>query len=246
MSTDSEESLLLEEALQGDLPPPGTQARLQRRLLAAGVAVGNGMAVTTAAAAGGAPGAVSGFVGKALAMSWGIKLGALAVVAIPTVGLLVDSGPSAPRLSAPSPARKSVGNENPRAAQAQHDVTAPSNAEPSREPDAVLDEPAPPTLRSPARSPSVPQAGVVAAEGAARPEPSRDAFAEVDEATARTASTLAEETRILDGAFAELAAGNGARASELIAEHERRFPSGLLKQERQRAKQRLAEISRGE
>lgn len=246
MSTDSDESLLLEAALRDDLPPPGEQARVQRRLLAVGVAVGNGMAVTTAAAAGGAQGAVSGFVGKALAMSWGIKLGALAVVAIPTVGLLVDNRPSAPRLSAPAPPRKSVSSESQRAARAPNDSAAPSKAAPLREPDAVAEEPTPATLRSPTRSPGAQLTGAATTEGAARPEPSRDAFAELDEATAQKSSTLAEETRILDGAFAELAAGNSARAGELIAEHERRFPGGLLKQERQRAKQRLAEISRGE
>jgi len=59
-------------------------------------------------------------------------------------------------------------------------------------------------------------------------------------------STLAEETRLQDDAFAELAAGHRGRAAELIHEHEARFPAGLLRQERERAKTRLSEMSRGE
>jgi TolA-binding protein len=62
----------------------------------------------------------------------------------------------------------------------------------------------------------------------------------------KAGSTLAEETRILDAAFAELASGNQARAAQLIREHETRFPNGLLERERQRAKARLNEILRGE
>ena len=64
--------------------------------------------------------------------------------------------------------------------------------------------------------------------------------------SSQASSTLAEETRILDAAFAELANGNEARAAELIREHEARFAKGLLKRERERAKARLAEVFRGE
>ena len=247
MSTDSEESLL-EDALRDDMPPPHAQARVRRRLLAAGIAVGNGMAVTTAAAAGGAPGVVSGFVGKALAMSWGVKLGALAVVAIPTVGLLVDNGPSAPAPSAPAPvSRRAAAADQGRG----RDVSSPRSAEPLPVSDdrakaesgvSEAHAVAPPTLRSPTRSPGAITTEPAGADlFAARAQPSQSAFEQADEAAAHRASTLAEETRILDGAFAELAAGNTERASALIAEHERRFPVGLLSQERQRAKLRLAE-----
>jgi hypothetical protein len=78
--------------------------------------------------------------------------------------------------------------------------------------------------------------------------PSQIDFATPEEAAAaaKASSTLKEETRLLDSAFAELAAGNAARAALLIAEHERRFPAGLLQKERERAKARLTEISRGE
>ena len=44
MSPDSEDTAL-EEALRDDLPSPETSARVRRRLLAAGLAVGNGVGV---------------------------------------------------------------------------------------------------------------------------------------------------------------------------------------------------------
>jgi hypothetical protein len=59
-------------------------------------------------------------------------------------------------------------------------------------------------------------------------------------------SSLAEETRLLDSAFAALTTGNLTRAAALIHEHETRFPAGLLQRERERAKTRLSELSRGE
>ena len=89
MSIDSEDSPL-EQALRSDLPTDETAARMRRRLLAAGIAVGNGMAVTTAAAAGTAPGFIAGTVAKVSALSWGVKVGFAAAVAIPSVGLLAE------------------------------------------------------------------------------------------------------------------------------------------------------------
>src|SRR6267154_282941 len=90
MSIEPEDSSL-EQALRGDLPSPDTQARLRRRLLAAGVAIGNGVATTTAAAGTAASDtAATGLVAKIAGLSWGVKLGFAAVVAIPTVGLWLD------------------------------------------------------------------------------------------------------------------------------------------------------------
>ena len=242
MSPDNEDTAL-EEALRDDLPSPETSARVRRRLLAAGLAVGNGVAVTTAAAAGATPGVAAGVVSKGLALSWGFKLGALAVVAIPTVGLLVESS-AEPQL-APPPANA--------AAQSRGPSPAPGGLAREGSPDYVA--PAPETERSPQASREVPQPAVAGPR--ATPEsvttealparPSQIDFATPEAAAAaRASSTLAEETRILDSAFAELAAGNAARAAVLIAEHERRFPAGLLQKERERAKARLGEIYRGE
>jgi len=69
---------------------------------------------------------------------------------------------------------------------------------------------------------------------------------ELNPERARAASTLAAETKLLDRAFAELAAGNQAAAAALIAEHERQFPNGLLRQERERARARLKQDFKSE
>lgn len=60
------------------------------------------------------------------------------------------------------------------------------------------------------------------------------------------ASTLRAETELLDRVFAELRAGHQARAAALITEHEQRFPNGLLRQERERARARLKTNLKGE
>jgi hypothetical protein len=62
----------------------------------------------------------------------------------------------------------------------------------------------------------------------------------------RADSSLAEETRLLDRAFAELAGGNRSAAAALIAEHARRYPNGLLRLERERARDRLEQGSKGQ
>jgi hypothetical protein len=238
MSPDHEDNAL-EQALRDDLPSPETSARVRRRLLAAGLAVGGGTAVTSAAAAGLAPGVAAGIMGKGLALSWGVKLGALAVVAIPTVGLLVDSN-AEPQLAAPpkpAAALASPARSPERAAVTQTAPVPAGESSPERESREV-------------RRQATPAARAGTAEPSSTPEPARPSqveFATAEAAAAaKAASTLKEETRLLDQAFAELAGGNAARAALLIAEHERRFPAGLLQRERQRAQARLTEISRGE
>lgn len=236
MSPDSEDTAL-EEALRGDLPSRETSTRLRRKLLAAGLAIGNGAVASTAVATAGA-----GLVSKGLALSWGFKLGALAVVAIPTVGLLVESQ-SEPQL-APPPTSVAAPASPPRSPEraAPASPTAPTvEATPVTE----VAPAAPPVTRTPRASsePSLP----APARHEPTVAPSQVDFA-VSDATsvAKTASSLAEETRLLDSAFAELAAGRAARAEELVAEHQRRFPNGLLQKERERARARLSEMSRGE
>jgi hypothetical protein len=54
-----------------------------------------------------------------------------------------------------------------------------------------------------------------------------------------TGSTLAEETALLDAAFAALRAGDAANATTLVAAHAQRFPHGLLWRERERARAQL-------
>jgi hypothetical protein len=118
----------------------------------------------------------------------------------------------------------------------------------------VLDAPSEPEsepVKGAARSalPLPPEAKPKAAEPVIAPAaPSQVAFEspEPPAADSKAASTLAEETRLLDAAFAALAQGNRTRAAELIREHETRFPKGLLGRERERARVRLNESLRGE
>ena len=228
MSNEPED--VLEEALRGDLPTPDVEARVRRRLLAAGVAVGNGVAASTAAASGAAGVAV-----KAAGLSWGLKLGFVALVGIPTVGLWLDG--RAPR-GAPAPVARSA---QPAPALPQPTVEATPNA--------------PRTVTAPATPATVerPLARATKAPTNDSPRPTNDRPSQADFAAAdhlarapQAPSTLAEETRLLDAAFAALTAGNRARAATLLQEHERRFPAGLLQHERERAKTRLTELSRGE
>jgi hypothetical protein len=233
MSTEPED--VLEAALRGDLPTPDTEARVRRRLLAAGIAVGNGVATTTAAAAG--AGATSA---KMAGLSWGLKLGLAAVVAIPTVGLLLDSRTE----RSGGVERPSVATVRPSNAPADRPAPPAAATVPETEPPAQT--PAP----RPARATKAPVAEALPADNlAALPaRPSRADFTAAEPAarTPRVSSSLAEETRLLDNALAELTAGNLARATVLIREHEARFPTGLLQKERERAKARLSELSRGE
>lgn len=240
MSIDSDDSPL-EEALRSDLPPDETAARMRRRLLAAGIAVGNGMAATTAAA-GTAPGVLAGAAAKVGALSWGVKVGFAAAVAIPTLGLIAER------------------SQHPSAAVAS--VRAPASRTPPRV-DRAVGAPAVRAVSAAPRDEAPVERGIAAharrAEAAAALEhrasepaadparPSRLAF-DGAEATSpsKASSTLAEETRILDAAFAELSAGNKQRAAELVQEHATRFPAGLLERERERARARLNEVSRGE
>ena len=228
---------LLEEALRGDLPTPDAEARVRRRLLAAGVAVGNGVATTTAA---GASAGAASVVVKTAGLSWGLKVGLAALVGIPTVGLWLDG-------RAPQPARSPVTTPaRPREATPQPVVAAATPAAPPAATDAAPRPVERPQAR-PAKTPATEALTHVAATASTAP-PSQAEFA-VSEQQLRAPqapSTLAEETRLLDAAFAALTAGDRARAASLLQQHERRFPSGLLQKERERAKTRLTEMARGE
>jgi hypothetical protein len=240
MSIDNEE--LLEEALRGDLPTPAVEARLRRRLLAAGVAVGQGVATTTAVASGaGAAGAAV----KAAGLSWGLKLGLAAFVAIPTVGLLLEGRHDNAQDAAVQVAAPQAAPQEPAAPAAQ----APAPPSPALAEDQAL----PPAPEQPQPRPKAAAPALVATPAELPPGPAHpsqaDFAATQPDAPARApqvGSTLAEETRLLDGAFAALAAGKLERARALVSEHETRFPAGLLLKERERAKTRLSELARGE
>jgi hypothetical protein len=241
MSTEPED--LLEEALRSDLPSKETEARLRRRLLGAGLAVSNGIAATTAAAAGaaGASATAGGatVLVKAATLSWGFKLGVAAAIAIPTVGLWWErSDDSAPAAATPPTAVAGTPTQGHREDAARAERVGAAQVQPPAEPTSS----APRASVTPRRAePSVLAAAPSAAPAAMELPPPEPAAKEP-----RAASTLGEETRLLDRAFAELAAGHGAAAAQLVAEHEFRYPQGLLVKERERAKVKLSELSRGE
>ena len=242
MSIESED--MLEDALRSDFPTPDAQGRIRRRLLAAGIAVGNGVATTAAASGAGAGAAATATAAKVAGLSWGLKVGLVAVLAIPTVGMWLDRRAEqelAAHTAAVTPARVVEGKPQPVAPatvaarptpelETQDLAVTPDRMSP-RVAKATVVEAVPPSPTPPTNA--HPSQGDFAA-----PEPPARA--------PQVGSTLAEETRLLDSAFAELAAGHRARAAELIHEHEARFPAGLLQKERERAKTRLSEMSRGE
>ncbi len=235
MSIDPDDSEL-ERALRSDLPSTDAKERVRRRLLAAGVAVGNGMAATTSVAATGTAAtgtaatgaAATGVFAKTMGASWGIKLGLAAAITIPSVGLLVEASPPARAVQAvPATTRIETPNEAARtpALSPAPEATAALEVAHPEEPHAAT---GPATVESPPSAPAL-------APHTELPSP-----------PTRAPSTLADETRLLDGAFAALAAGDRERAASLIGEHEARFPAGLLQKERNRAKSKLSEKVRGE
>jgi hypothetical protein len=72
------------------------------------------------------------------------------------------------------------------------------------------------------------------------------ALAVTPRATAGTAalSTLGEETALMDAALAALRAGDLATAARYLHAHEQRYPNGLLRRERDRARRTLLDRSR--
>lgn len=89
---------------------------------------------------------------------------------------------------------------------------------------------------------SAPALGDEAATSAPALEPRAAGTApvSVEPVTAR-GSTLAEETRLIDAAFSALQSRDPTTAEGFVREHERRFPDGLLRRERERARALLLE-----
>ena len=244
MSQDDEDSIF-EQALKGDLPSADEQARLRRRLFAAGLSAGSGLAAASAASAQASGGAT--LAAKVAALSWPMTLVLSAAVATPIVAL--------PFWLAPSKAKPAASASAP--LQSPKLAAKVSDAKPVE--DERVESPIAPVQTAAVPLPRAASASVVTAGHAQEPTSAPDAppavtaFAAPSSAdsadsadSARSTSTLAAETALLDRAFAEIAAGHRASAAALIAEHARRFPNGLLSQERERARARLAQNSKGE
>ncbi|HEY3253363.1 MAG TPA: hypothetical protein VGJ91_05425 [Polyangiaceae bacterium] len=125
------------------------------------------------------------------------------------------------------------------AAPALAPVSAPSNANPSSNP-SPGSNPNPNPNPNPNGNADAAEPAVAAFDSVAHDAPGPDLE------RLPNSSTLAAETQLLDRAFAALAAGDRTTAATLVAEHARRFPNGLLRQERERARARLASDPKGE
>jgi hypothetical protein len=169
-----------------------------------------------------------------------VKLGFAAAIAIPSLGLLAERATQQHAVVVPAEA---PAQPAPRALDAAvAEAREPEHLTPHAEPAAPVNQPVRGAVG--VTSEAKPQAREPSA-GAARPSQAQFEAGEAP-ATSKASSTLAEETRLLDAAFAALANGNKARAAELVREHESRFPNGLLERERLRAKARLNEVFRGD
>lgn len=106
---------------------------------------------------------------------------------------------------------------------------APVTAPPSVEPAPELA-----TVAAPVAAPRLPKSAPARRAVAASDEPQGHQVARVEETPkAATSGALAAEQSLLDPARAALVRGDGATALARLALHERRFPAGLLSQERE-------------
>jgi len=101
------------------------------------------------------------------------------------------------------------------------------------------DEPtaAPPPAAAHAPAPAaVSTAPVQPVTESAPAAPAEPAAAEQPSPSARRSGTLAQEVAMLSRATADLQAGRAAEALKVLAEHQRKFPGGLLAEERRAAR----------
>lgn len=220
----------LERGLLCDGPSSARRERVKGRVL---VALGGGVSAagTVSSVAGATSSALSGgTVGGALGGGLGAKslLGTSLLVWFATG---IGAGVGVGGLAAVA---QRVSQQEVRAARpAVAKVAEPSGLAPSVEPprDAT---PAParelaPAVDLPSREarPSTP----------ARPaSATADAPVETPPPVSADATSMSEEASLLQGAQRALAAGQAPRALTLLDEHERRFPSGMLAEERRVAK----------
>ena len=169
----------------------------------------------------------------------------------PSRALNAPASPDRPALdatlNAPAPTADTMHRDVARA----EDVLAPSSDRPARAAarsgashrpklDAESAPVAPvATLAAPANAPSLAAASLPAASTATvAAEPSATA-APNELPSPIAATTLAEETRLIDGAFSALRARDRDAAERFVHEHELRFPNGMLRRERERARAAL-------
>ena len=232
---------LFEQALRADLPSAEQQGRSRKRLLAIGLSAGSGLAATGAASVAQASWSAT-LVAKVAALSWPATLALAAAVTAPVVALPMWLTPAHPSVLAsvvtPAPVRAGKRLRQPT-------VGEPAGAQPANT--GVASNVVTPVVPVAPVAPVAPLRAAEASTASASTPPAVAAFDAVNVGPglrAPAASTLAAETQLLDRAFAELDAGRDAAAATLIAEHARRYPNGLLRQERERARTRLERNSK--
>jgi hypothetical protein len=267
MNLDDDDESIFEQALRADLPSVSEQNRMRQRILAAGLAAGTALGSTNVAAAAQASFGASA-LSKLSALSWPAKLGLAAIVAVPIAGSTLPlAAPPVPGAALVNQVRSSAAAVRAQSKKAAllrapalpDDAPQSTHIELSSEPAQAkaAAAAAPPALTAfnlpisaaaSAVSGSSPPANgkAVAAQPAVAAFDSLEAPAQGGSGRAANESTLAAETQLLDRAFSALAAGDRSTAVAWVAEHTRLFPNGLLRQERERARARLASNPKGE
>jgi hypothetical protein len=234
------------DALRADLPGPQDEARVRARLAATGLAVGLVLTKTAGASGLAATHALAavGVSARLAALPWVAKLGAITAVSVAAVAtplwIAQSSDTTRASVSSTVPSAPALPG-TPRAAQRKPltpvAAVAPTPVEASGRPELLSQStPAAAAATPSERASSSALRLPVAAEATLQRQPA----AGEGTATAALPSSLGEEARLMDAAFAALRAGERNRALALVAEHASRFPQGLLRRERERAAEKLA------
>jgi hypothetical protein len=256
------------DALRADLPEPKEANRLRARLTAAGIIAGGVVAAPSTAAgtqalsALGGVGAQAGVVSKAAALFGGSKVLLAAVVvagsALPVTAYLASSSTEQTENGAVARAREveERGTVPPGSTSAAPRAVATAELPVATPPERELARPEAAAVATAERRVALPPAPLASQPRAARAASPNESPAELEPSAPAVAtfaaverqpvaSTLREETELMDRALSALRSGSHAAARSLLREHAARFPNGALAPERERALDRLkhAEIS---
>lgn len=246
MSTDPEVDELL-GALRADLPTAEDGARLRARLAAVGVLAATATAGSAGAATLGAQGLTVG--ARIAALSFGAKLAVATAVTVSVgastvVALRPASEPSPKAASTVARSTAATKASAPARAALAESVRAPA---PASSPSAsVIALPPARSASKSTRIASVATPSTSAPVGERAAAPSTLGFpADSAENDGASATTLREERSLVDAALIALQAGDYARATSLLDAHAAKYPNGLLRLERERARAKLVALSTG-
>lgn len=241
----------------------GAAASLSAATATSGVAL-SGAALGGTAAGGAALGAQvagtagaplvlvkAGLVSKLLMLPVAAKVGvatSLALAVAATSAPLVSSRSEAPAVVAPSNDVAPSINAAPQSVAPSIEVRPPQSeapvaqVAPSNDLPRVAPASAQPIQPRTEQTPSIPERREVVRRGSAAREPAPVERAPMERGRA---SSLAEETRLMEQAMLAVGAGEHELARRWLGEHSRRFPEGLLARERERAVARLPQAGDG-